>query len=367
MKITALRAYQVDLPLVEKNYNWSHGNSVAVFDSTIVALETDSGLVGYGECCPLGSAYLPSYAEGVRAGLKHIGADLIGLDPTQTAAVNQKMDAALRGHPYVKAAVDVACWDLLGKHANMPVYALLGGKLQEEIILYRAISQEAPEKMAEKITQYRKDGYTKFQLKVGGDPDTDIERIHAARTVLADSDTLVADANTGWVQHEAVRVADAVRNVNVYIEQPCDTYEACLAVRRKTARPFILDESIHGLPDLLRGLADGAMDVINLKISKVGGLTKAKTIRDVSIANNIAMTVEDTWGGDIVTAAISHLAQSTPAPLLFSATDFNSYVAKSIAKGAPKRIQGRMIAPDRPGLGVEPDFSVLGDPVFVIN
>ncbi|MHA7871138.1 MAG: cis-3-hydroxy-L-proline dehydratase [Hyphococcus sp.] len=367
MRITAVRAYKVDLPLVEQTYNWSHGNSVDVFDSTVVALETDAGLVGFGECCPLGSAYLPSYAEGVRAGLAHIGDSLIGLDPRQVGLVNQVMDSTLRGHPYVKSAVDVACWDLLGKSAKLPVYALLGGKLQETIVLYRAISQESPERMAEKISHYRQEGYTKFQLKVGGDPNTDIERIRATRAVLADSDTLIADANTGWSQHDAVRVASAIGDLDVYIEQPCETYQSCLAVRRRTARPFILDETIDGLDSLMRALADSAMDAVNLKISKVGGLTKARTIRDLCSANGVAMTIEDTWGGDIVTAAISHLAQSTPASAFFSATDFNSYVTTSIAAGAPTREHGCMKASDQPGLGITPDLAVLGDPVFTIS
>ena len=128
-----------------------------------------------------------------------------------------------------------------------------------------------------------------------------------------------------------------MRDVDVHIEQPCPTYEACLTIRRRTAKPFILDELMDSLPMVARGHAEGAMDAINLKISKVGGLTRAREIRDFCVAMGIAMTIEDSWGGDIVTAAIAHLAQSTPPDLLFSATDFNSYVTLSIAEGAPRR------------------------------
>ena len=109
------------------------------------------------------------------------------------------------------------------------------------------------------------------------------------------------------------------------------------------------------------------MDVINLKISKVGGLTKARLMRDLCVAAGIPMTIEDTWGGDIVTAAIAHLARSTPEEFCFSATDFNSYGTVTIADGAPRRVNGRMTAPERPGLGVEPRFDVLGDPVLSIG
>jgi L-alanine-DL-glutamate epimerase-like enolase superfamily enzyme len=109
------------------------------------------------------------------------------------------------------------------------------------------------------------------------------------------------------------------------------------------------------------------MDVINLKISKVGGLTKARQIRDLCVELGIALTIEDTWGGDIVTAAVAHLAHSTPPELLFSSTDFNSYVTVSIAEGAPRRVKGRLSAPTAPGLGVQPRMDVLGKPVLTIK
>lgn len=367
MKITAIKAWQIDLPLCEGRYSWSNGNFVEVFDSTVVAVETDAGVTGYAECCPLGSAYLPSYARGVRAGLAEIAPKLIGLDPTNLGVVNQAMDAALRGHPYVKSPVDIACWDILGKVTGAPLHQLLGGALQKRVALYRAISQEAPERMAEKIAGYRAEGYTKFQLKVGGNADDDIARIRACRAILQPSDILVADANTGWTRAEAARVVAAVADLDVYIEQPCPSYEECLSVRRRTARPFVLDEVITG-PDLLvRGLADDAMDIVNLKISKVGGLTKAKLMRDLCVAGGIPMTIEDTWGGDIVTAAIAHLARSTPEEFCFSATDFNSYGTRDIARGAPKRVSGFMSASDAPGLGVEPLIESFGAPVLAIS
>ena len=367
MRITGISVFRVELPLKEGRYNWSNDNFVAVFDSTVVAVETDAGITGYGECCPLGPAYLPAYAEGVRTGVREIAPSLIGCDPTHLGVLNRRMDAALRGHAYVKSAIDVACWDILGKVSGQPVYVLLGGAEQEDVALYRAISQEAPEQMAQKITKYRTEGYRKFQLKVGGDPGDDIERIHAARAALQPDDILVADANTGWTPHEAARVVNAVKDVNVYIEQPCRTYEECLAIRHRTPLPFILDEVIDGFGSLLRALNDQAMDVMNLKISKVGGLTKARALRDLCVASGIAMTIEDTWGGDIVTAAIAHLARSTPEKFLFSATDFNSYGTKDIAAGAPKREDGRMTAPDRLGLGIDPLLEVLGDPVFALR
>ena len=364
MRIRTVSVFQVDLPLHEGSYNWSEGKSVEVFDSTVVRLTTEDGLEGFGEVCPLGPAYLPSYAEGARTGIAELASAVIGLDPRQVDVVNGTMDSALKGHPYAKSAIDMACWDLLGKAAGLPVSELLGGRVGRDFVLYRAISREAPEEMAAKISGYRSEGYRRFQLKVGGDVETDIERIRAASAELRHGDVLIADANTGWLRHEALRVARGVRDVDVYIEQPCLTYEECLGVRRRIEHPFVLDESIDSVSSLVRAHLDAAADVVNLKISKLGGLTRARQARDLCVSLGLGMTIEDTWGGDIVTAAIAHLAHSTPPRYLFTATDFNSYVTVPIADGAPRRVEGRMTAPDAPGLGVRPRLDVLGDPVF---
>ena len=360
MKITRIAAYQVDLPLREGSYKWSGGKSVEVFDSTIVEVETDSGMTGYGEVCPLGPFYLPAYAEGVRAGIKELAPHLLGSDPRQLDVLNRRMDAALKGHPYVKSGIDMACWDILGQVAGLPVCELLGGRYGQDFVLYRAISQESPEEMAEKVAGYRDEGYRRFQLKVGADPQLDIERIRMVSDLLQPSDKLIADANTGWLMHEAARVVRAVDDVDVYIEQPCLTYEECLSIRQRASHPFVLDEVVNDIDMLLRGHADRAMDVVNIKISKFGGLTKARLARDLCVAMGVAMTIEDSWGGDITTAAIAHLAHSTPSEFLFTATDFNSYVTVSAAAGAPQRESGRMSASSAPGLGIIALRDVIG-------
>ena len=133
MKITRIFAHRVELPLHEGSYKWSGGKSVSVFDSTIVGVETDTGLVGYGEVCPLGPFYLPAYAEGVRAGLKELGPHLLGWNPCELAVLNQRMDAALKGHAYVKSGIDIACWDILGQVTGLPVCVLMGGRFGESV------------------------------------------------------------------------------------------------------------------------------------------------------------------------------------------------------------------------------------------
>ena len=157
----------------------------------------------------------------------------------------------------------------------------------------------------------------------------------------------------------------AVRDLDVYIEQPCLTYEECLAVRRSTDHPFVLDENIDGLDMLLCARADLAMDVVNLKISKLGGLTKARLARSVrghghchDSGRQLGWRRDD--GGDRA------LAHSTPEAFRFTSTDFNSYVTVSNAEGAPVRDNGFMAAGTAPGLGVTPRADVIGPRVVEI-
>ena len=367
IKIKSIAVYQLDLPIKEGKYSWSHDNSVSVFDSTIVKIKTNHDIVGLGEVCTLGPAYLPAYPEGVRTGIKKFGKSLIGLDPTNLNEINSIMDSNLKGHNYVKSPIDMACWDILGKYNEQPVWKFLGGKFGKSVDLYRAISQEDPKIMTRKVKGYKKEGYTKFQLKVGGDPYEDIERIKLVRSILDKKDILVADANTGWLMHDALRVIRATEHLDIYYEQPCMTYEESLSIRRKTKNPFILDENIDSINSFLRAYHDQAMDIINIKISKLGGLTKSKLLRDLCVQLGVAMTIEDSWGGDIATAAISHLAHSTPEKYRFSSTDFNSYNTLSYSKGSPKRKNGKFIASDDYGLGLSINERVIKKPLFEIK
>jgi L-alanine-DL-glutamate epimerase-like enolase superfamily enzyme len=367
MTITRIDAFQVSYVLLDHTYAWSGGHAVTGFVSTIVRITTDEGLHGYGEVCPLGSAYMDAFAEGVPAGIRELGPALVGQDPSRIRAINALMDSRLGGHAYIKSPLDIACWDILGKKTGLPVSTLLGGRQVEDYPLYRAISQNDAAIMAEDVSRYRSEGYRRFQLKVGGVPDDDIARVKGVLRVLQEGDVLVADANTGWTQHQAIRVVNALEGEDVYIEAPCPSYEECLTVRKHTRLPFVLDEHITGVGPFLRAHADGAMDVVNIKISRVGGLTKAVQLRNLCESVGIGMTIEDSWGGDITTATMAQLAGSTRPEFLFTSTDFNSYVDLSVSPDAPRRRQGRLAVPKGPGLGITVDEGKLGKPVVSVG
>jgi L-alanine-DL-glutamate epimerase-like enolase superfamily enzyme len=367
MRIVQVDLFQVTYRLLGRKYAWSGGHAVEGFISDIVKVSTDEGVHGYGEVCPLGSAYMEAFAAGLPGGIREIAPALIGADPTDIRGIYSRMDATLSGHNYVKSPIDIACWDILGKVSKLPVSTLLGGRRVDRYPLYRAISQGTPEEMASDVARYKSEGYRRFQLKVGGAPDDDVSRIRSVLRLLDHGDTLVADANTGWLQHEAIRVVNALENERVYIEAPCATYEECLVVRRQTRLPFILDEVITGVLPFLRAHRDRAMDVVNIKLSRVGGLTKALQLRNLCESLGIGMTIEDSWGGDLATATIAQLAGSTDPRFLFTSTDFNSYVDTSLAPDAPRRKDGWLEVPAAPGLGATVNEKQLGSPVLTVR
>jgi L-alanine-DL-glutamate epimerase-like enolase superfamily enzyme len=367
MKIKQIDVYQLDYNLLDAEYAWADGLSVSTFVSTVIKIITDEDVNGFAEVCPLGSSYMEAYAKGVPAGISEIGMQLIGKDPCQIKVINQIMDTALSGHNYVKSPIDIACWDIFGQKTDLPVCTLLGGRFVNEYPLYRAISQGSPDQMVESVLRYREEGYHRFQLKVGGDPDEDIARIKAVRNALSEDDILDADANTGWITRNAMRVVKAVEDLDIYIEQPCTTLEECLIIRQHTNLPMILDEIITGVNPLIRAYTKHAMDAVNIKISRVGGLTKACQIRDLCQTLGIAMTLEDSWGGDITTATMAHLVGSTRPDFYFTSTDFNSYNDVRLAKDAPSRVNGMLKVPAGPGLGIQVDETILGKPVLSVK
>lgn len=362
MKITRVTAWRQDQPFRDGPYVCS-GNRVALgFESSIVRIDADNGLSGWGEMSPLGSFYAPSFAAGARAGIAELAPKLIGLDAASWRAAEAKLEAEMMGQPYVKAAIDMALWDLRARAAGLPLAEMLGGRFGKSVDLYRSISQDTPDKMAARAKKYVAEGYRRLQVKVGGDPRVDVERLAAVRDAVGPDFTLFCDANGGWTRGDARLFLVAVRDQAFHMEQPCMAYEDCAALRSHCAQPMVLDESIDSLPALLRAHHDGVADGVTIKIARVGGVGKAARLRDVCVDLKLPVTVEDTGGAEIDTAAMAHLSLSTPEELRLHTVDFHNWVTIGHGRGLPPCRDGKLFAPDGPGLGIEVDVAALGQP-----
>ena len=367
MKITQIKLYSVLLTSHE-TYNMADGKTCDTVESIVLEICTDAGISGWGEVCPI-PHYLPAYAKGVVPAVQELAPILIGADAIGPEALMEKCEAYLMGHVYAKSALDMALWDLMGKAANLPLYQLLGGRKMESAPLYHSITCIEPEAMADIAEAAYAQGIRQFQAKLGasGTWQTDVQRLEAVRAAVGAGPLLYGDWNCGATTLEAIRVGLAVRHLDVMLEQPCATLEACAHVQRTTGMAMKIDENGHDIASLLKAHALGCMDVVALKLSKFGGVSAIRQARDLCTKLGVMMVIEDTWGSDITTAALTHLAVSTSPKYVMNACDLSGYVAPHIAVDGPLRDNARLKPSDRPGLGIMIDRAVLGEPVCIIR
>lgn len=360
MKITRIRVFQTGLPYIGGAYVWGAGNAIKLARASVVVIDTDAGLTGCGEFTPCGENYMVAHSEGVPALARLIAPRLLGEDPRQIARIEQIIDHTVQGHGYAKAPFDGACWDILAQSCGQPLWMLLGGKLTNGAPMYRVAPQRATEETLAEMSRYRAAGYRQFQIKVGSDWHSDIERIEAGVDLLEPGEKAMADANQGWRVDDAIRVARATSGLDYILEQPCRTYEECQQVRRVAQQPLKLDECLTGMAAAQRIVADRGAEICCLKLSNLGGLSKARRVRDFLVDNRLPVVCEDTWGGEITTAFVAHFAASTPPEYLQNTTDLMNYNTRSTGIGGPCAKDGKLYATDTPGLGATPDFDSLG-------
>ena len=367
MKIKKVSVYQKDLPLSEPYWLSGGRLNFEVLDATFVKIETDSGHIGWGEGTPWGHTYVPAHGPGIRAGIETIASVLLGMDSRQNERIEYVMDKELPGHPYVKSPIDMACLDIAGHAAGLSLPDLLGGRYETGTRIMSSVSSGPPDYMMEIIKKYRKMGYCGHSVKVGGsDIELDIRRIRHIEENRLEGERILYDVNRAWTRREASIVMNAVADLGVTFEQPCETTDDIKAVRAVTTSPISVDESLVSLNDMVRIAHEGIADVAGIKINRVGGLTKAKRIRDVAIAHGIQIYVMATGGSVLADAEAASLAQTIPDEFRLGCWACQDMLTVDVAPGrGPRSQHGELRIPDLPGLGFFPDESLLGKPVAV--
>lgn len=366
MRITRITVWQRTMPLNEPY--WLSGGRLKFeeLDSTFVRIDTDEGLSGWGEACPWGHTYLPAHGPGVRAGLETIAPAVIGLDPRGFESINAVMDMTLPGHPYVKSAIDMACWDIAGKAAGMPLWMMMGGQNAVPVHVNSSISTGTPDEMLALIKKASAKGYRVHSAKIGGsDTNADIERIEAISAALPNDESVTFDVNRAWTPGVAVNVLNSVK-ARDWVEQPCETLDQCAHVAGRVQNPIMLDECMHDFNDHLSAWQMKACEGIKVKPNRVGGLTKAKQIRDFGVSVGWQMHIEDLGGSALADTAAIHLAASTPDANRLASWLCHYHLADDPVPGQGARnIGGFATPPSLPGLGVNVDENILGDAVAI--
>jgi cis-L-3-hydroxyproline dehydratase len=333
MKIARVTAWSVHLPYVEGVYRMAGDRVTTGMDAVVVKLTADDGSVGLGESGTVGVTY-----------------DAQNLDPRSPRSVHRSMTAAMTGHPYVKSPIDIAVWDLAAQSAGVPLFQLLGGDGPEETQLYRPVQGATIEASVAKAHERLTQGYRRLQVKVGDDPIFDAQRVLAIREAVGDDIVIFADANCGFSLASARRFVRELSSggAGIFLEQPCQTLTDCAHLRDSWDGPMVMDENITSLAALLEAHRLGVADGVTIKLTRVGGITPASTMRDVAVELGIGVTIEDA---------------STPAHRRVHSVDFDSWATVTYVEGPHPRV-GDVLVPqtDRPGLGQTLKEEMLGTP-----
>jgi len=366
MKITRLTVWQINLPLNEPY--WLSGGRLRFdgLDSTFLRIDTDAGLSGWGEGCPWGHTYLPAHGPGLRAGIETLAPALLGLDPRSLDHIDRVMDTRLPGHPYAKSPIDIACWDILGQAAGLPLWQLLGGHAPVPVAVNSSISTGTPDEMIALIERAAAKGYTVHSAKVGGtDTRLDIARIEAISAALPAGHRVTFDVNRAWTPATAIKVLNSVA-ARDWVEQPCETLDQCAHVAARVANPILLDECMTTFQDHLDAWRRGACEGVKVKPNRVGGLTKARRIRDFGVSVGWQMHIEDVGGSALADTAAIHLAAATPDENRLASWLCHDHLSHDpVPNQGARNKDGAASPPSGPGLGVRPDTDLFGDPVAV--
>lgn len=334
-------------------------------DVLVVKIETDTGLVGWGEVCSAPPYYLPELSAGAREGIRHVAPVVLGRDPRQVAAILAGIAAALRGHGNAKTALEMALWDLCAKAHGLPLVDLWGGRVAESLPVLSVIRIGSREETLAAFETERAKGYSRFQIKVGaGEPHEDIPTIRMVEEMALPHERIWYDPNRAWLADDAIRVISAVRDLNPMIENPCESYEECRTVAQRTGCRIMLDEVLDGPQRFLHAVQDQVMDVASLKTSCVGGIEATRQVMGLAKVTGVPVRIEDYYGTGILLACVTHMAHTLPRTLNFGLYDFVGADLPMVRNPLPV-IDGEVRLPDDcgPGLGVEVNEEILGAPV----
>lgn len=366
MKITEIHVHAHELPVQNGPYTMSNAE-IWSLDTTIVRMVTDTGLVGWGETCPVGPTYQPHHALGARAALEQMAPGLIGADPTQILLLHRRMNGLLDGHSYAKAAIDIAAHDILGKATGRPLCDLLGGAATERVPSYYATGIGSPDDIARIAAEKLAEGYPRLQVKIGGRPvEIDIAVVRKVWEVIGTSGMrLAVDGNRGLTTRDALRLSRECPGIPFIMEQPCNTIEEIAAIRGQLHHAVYLDEAATDLATVVRAAGQGLCDGFGMKVTRIGGLFAMAAFRDLCEARSLPHTCDDAWGGDIIAAACTHVGATVQPRLMEGAWLAQPYIRGNYdPRGGIRIADGHIALPEGPGLGIEPDASLFGPPVL---
>ena len=356
MKIKSITAIPMDLKLKEPFI--IANETMDVGENVFLKFETDNGITGWG-CATPDSVTSETKESVVKNFNKVVKEILIGADPARINFLNDVIDEKLKGNPSLKAGVNMALYDIIGKKAEMPVYKLLGG-FRDKIETSVTIGLNPVDSMVEKAKYFVSEGFTCLKVKCGMNPNQDIEAVLAIREAVGPNIKIRLDANQGYNVEQTINVILTLENLGADVElmeQPTPAIYL-YALKEVTAQcpiPIMADETVLTLRDSLKAIKMEIADMINIKLMKIGGITNAIKANLFAEIAEIPVMIGCMNESMAAMAAGVHFAcafKNVQYADLDSALDFE----QDIVKGGATYKDGFVIPSDDPGLGIEVDI-----------
>lgn len=352
MRIDRVVIHEFELPL-----DVPFTTSVRTIDSLpriLVELETEEGLVGFGESAPNYEVTGES-GTGVAEILAEVMAPIVlGRSPMHVEQIRQAL-AVVHGTPAAHAGIDIALADLRAKRSELPLYQLLGGAEDEpSVSVPKVVSMETPEEMVDRAVRGADAGHKQIKIKVGNDPQMDIRRIRSVAEAIPDDISLKADVNQGWGDAKtSLQVLSKVSEYLDLVEQPVneDSLDDLRMVRERTDIPVMADEPVRSSRDAMNVIKQGAADLLNIKLMKSGGIVPAVQLNAVAEADGRQTQLGSMIEGEVGTAAGVHFVAA------LDNVAWNELVGPSMTTGdfTDLTVEGPTLETSGPGLGIEID------------
>ena len=361
MRVTSVRAHVIDFGFRGGSFSTSYGERTQL-GNLLIVLTAEDGAAGFGEICQFtGRSPLPIEPDELR-GIADCARRLVGVDSRDISAAVCAMGADAPTN--LRCSVDTALWDMMGRRTGQPIFRLLGGRVAERTAAYATLSSEAPDDMVRSAEVARQQGIARFQMKIEGKPDLDIARVRAVAASLRQGEQAVADANGGLDAEGALAVSRALDGVDILLEEPCFTFEENMAVARQIDHGVMLDQCMSSPSLYARTINEGVIAGVGIKPTNLGGLSPARTARDLCVSAGLPMKIDDSWAADAGSLGALHVAAGAPPDLLFGAVDMRDYLDGTMFAGGPSFEGGAYQIGDDPGLGITPSPGKFGDAVF---
>jgi muconate cycloisomerase len=358
VRITKVETFLLDLPLPHPQKR-----AFGIFDRenhAIIRLTTDEGLEGLGEAAACGG---PNWSEDCAESVKvvvdrFLAPLLLDEDPLRVEHLLRKMDAAVKGNRFAKAAIESALLDVLAKSLNAPLYTLLGGLYRDRLPITWLLNTDDVPAAIEEAEEWLARGVRIFKLKVGAaDPNQEITAVLEIAEALKGRAAVRVDANGGWNIVTALRVIPHWEGVVEYVEQPLprEDVEGMARLVRSCPVPIAADESLFTVGDALRLVKERAADVFLLKLGKAGGILACKRQAAIAEAAGIPCVISTMIDSSIATSAALHFGLSTPIVTHGSELLGPLFLMDDLVEESVRYEGGNLLAPAKPGLGVSLD------------